>query len=140
MYYSTPGEKLLVAIIKTARKKKLVGFDLKLLCALHLLERYAAIETLVPRMGRETARNKFRSREHAFLAADRVNLYLICENLGSRYGYYNYNFVCNRFILLIRETSYKYLIHFILFISVIRPFYWKELERSLILDSTEEAR
>ena len=105
MYYSTPGEKLLVAIIKTARKKKLVGFDLKLLCALHLLERYAAIETLVPRMGRETARNKFRSREHAFLAADRVNLYLICENLGSRYGYYNYNFVCNR--LFVFEFNWR---------------------------------
>ena len=137
MYYSTPGEKLLVAIIKTARKKKFVGFDLKLLCALHLLERYAAIETLVPRMGRETARNKFRNREHAFLAADRVNLYLICENLGSRYEYYNNNFVCNRFI--IGGTSYKYYVHFILFISVIRLFYWKELERSLILDWTEEA-
>ena len=137
MYYSTPGEKLLVAIIKTARKKKLVGFDLKLLCALHLLERYAAIETLVPRMGRETARNKFRSREHAFLAADRVNLYLICENLGSRYGYYNYDFVCNN--LEIGETSHKYFLHFILFISVIRPFCWKEFERSLILDWTEEA-
>ena len=111
MYYSTPGEKLLVAIIKTARKKKLVGFDLKLLCALHLLERYAAIETLVPRMGRETARNKFRSREHAFLAAYRVNLYLICENLGSRYEYYNYNFVCNRFILEKQVISIYYILY-----------------------------
>ena len=78
-----------------ALQKKLVGFDLKLLCALHLLERYAAIETLVPRMGRETARNKFRNREHAFLAADRVNLYLICENLGSRYGYCTHDIICH---------------------------------------------
>ena len=39
----------------------------------------------------------------------------------------------------IGENSYKYLLHFILFISVIQPFYWKEFERSLILDWTEEA-
>ena len=42
-------------------------------------------------------------------------------------------------MLEIGETSYKYLLHFILFISVIQPFYWKEFERSLILDWTEEA-
>ena len=89
MYYSTPGEKLLVAIIKTARKKKLVNFDLKLLCALHLLERYAAIEALVPEMGRdggirEAVMNKFRNREHTYLPIERVNLYVICESLGHR--------------------------------------------------------
>merc|ERR1712020_741954 len=64
-------------------------------------------------MGRETARNKFRSREHAFLAADRVNLYLICENLGSRYEYYNYNFVCNRFIRF--SAISIWVIHYILY-------------------------
>ena len=83
-YCRSPGEKLLLAIINTARKGKLGRFDLKLICALHLLERYAAIQMLVPKMNRDSARNKFRNREHTYLPIDRVNLYVICENLGKR--------------------------------------------------------
>lgn len=84
-YCRAPGEKLLLAIMNTARKNKLERFDSKLLCALHLLERYAAIEKLVNGMNRDKARNKFRNREYTYLPIDRVNLYEICENLGQRY-------------------------------------------------------
>ena len=81
IYYRTPGEKLLLAIMNTARKNKLERFDLKLICALHCLERYRAIEKLVPGMNRDSARSRFRSREHTYLPIDRVNLHEICENL-----------------------------------------------------------
>ena len=89
MNFRTPGEKLLLAIINTARRKKLDRFDVKVICALHLLERYAGIEALVPEMGRdggirEAVMNKFRNREHTYLPIERVNLYVICESLGHR--------------------------------------------------------
>ena len=87
--YRTSGEKLLLAIVNHARKKKLDRFDVKVICALHLLERYLAIEALVPDISRgseirESIMNKFRNREHAYLPIERVNLYSICESLGHR--------------------------------------------------------
>jgi len=87
--YKTSGEKLLLAIVNHARKKKLDRFDVKVICALHLLERYLAIEALVPDISRgseirESVMNKFRNREHAYLPIERVNLYSICESLGHR--------------------------------------------------------
>ena len=86
LLYRKPGEKLLRGIMNQARKNKLLRFDLKLICALHLLERYASIAKLVPSMGgREMTKRKFGNSEHLYLPIQRINLYLVCENLGSRY-------------------------------------------------------
>ena len=75
---------MLVAIMNTARKNKLERFDLKLMCALHLLERYAAIQILVPGLSHDSAKRRFRNQEQLYLPMDRVSLYEICENLDQR--------------------------------------------------------
>lgn len=81
----TNGQFLMLALVNTGRVKNLDRWDLKIVCALHLIEHYQAVRILAEYFGfsYEQMKKKFEKIEHHFIQPARVALFRLCEDLTS---------------------------------------------------------
>ena len=70
----------MASLIYNGIKKNLPRWDVKIVCALHLLRKYQAVYDLVD-MTREEVRKKFEQLEYLYLDSRRVGLFKIADNL-----------------------------------------------------------
>ena len=70
----------MASLIYNGIKKNLPRWDVKIVCALHLLRKYQAVYDLVD-MTREEVRKKFEQLEYLYLDTRRVGLFKIADNL-----------------------------------------------------------
>jgi len=74
------GKIFMASLIYNGIKKNLPRWDVKIVCALHLLRKYQAVYDLVD-MTREEVRKKFEQLEYLYLDTRRVGLFKIADNL-----------------------------------------------------------
>ncbi len=76
------GSYFLLCVVRNAAKKKLEKMDVKVICALHLINKYKVIEDLVG-LSRQAALDKFRKREYVYLDPLRVGLFKLAYRQSS---------------------------------------------------------